>query len=33
LLISKEENTKDSTKYNGVEYLTPEEWFEQFKKK
>ena len=33
LLISKEENTKDSTKYNGVEYITPEEWFEQFKKK
>lgn len=33
LLISKEENTKDSTNYNGVEYLTPEEWFEQFKKK
>ena len=32
LLISKEENTKDSTKYNGVEYITPEEWFEQFKK-
>lgn len=33
LLISKEENTKDSTKYNGVEHITPEEWFEQCKKK
>ena len=33
LLISKEDNTKDSTKYNGVEYITPKEWFEQFKKK
>ena len=33
LLIIKEENTKDSTKYNGIEYITPEEWFEQFKKK
>jgi len=33
LLISKEENTRDSIKYDGVEYLTPKEWFEQFKKK
>jgi hypothetical protein len=33
LLISKEENTRDSIKYDGVEYLTPKEWFEQNKKK
>lgn len=33
LLISKEENTRDSIEHNGVEYITPKEWFEQHKKK
>ncbi len=33
LLKQREENIQDSIKYDGVEYLTIKEWFEQFKKK